>query len=94
MDVTTCECCKGLISPKAKACPHCGHPVGKKASETAHGRFAWGVVFLLSVLSIIGVFVATFMESDISAPQQCAVIAACIGFTVIPYCYARAVEKF
>jgi hypothetical protein len=43
---------------------------------------------------LFGIFWASFMANSISAPQQCAIIASCIGMTIVPYCYARAVEKF
>jgi hypothetical protein len=29
-----------------------------------------------------------------SAPQQASVFAGCLAAVVIPYCYARAVEKY
>lgn len=94
MEAIKCECCAASISPESKACPQCGHPTNRKRAESPHESLAWAVVFIASIFSLIGVVVAMFVEDNISAPQQCAAVAACIGFTVIPYCYARAVEKF
>jgi hypothetical protein len=94
MEMVKCECCDGPVSGAAVECVHCGHPTPKRRADHGHLRLAWGVVFFLSILSLFGVFFSTFLADHMSAPQQCAAIAACIGFTVIPYCYARAVEKF
>lgn len=94
MEMATCECCSGNVSPNADRCPHCGNQLEGIGLESKHEKFAWGVVFLLSLLNLFGVFWAMFLATDISAPQQAAIIAGCIGMTVIPYCYARAIEKF
>jgi len=61
---------------------------------TVHDKISWFVVWLFSIFSLFGIFWASFMANSISAPQQCAIIASCIGMTIVPYCYARAVEKF
>jgi len=94
MEMVKCECCEGPVSTASIVCVHCGHPTPAHKAEAGHGRFAWGVVFFLSILNLFGVFWAMFLASGISAPQQAAIISGCIGMTVIPYCYARAVEKF
>jgi len=79
------------MSDRARVCPLCGDPRLKAAF---HERMAWIIVFLLSIPSLLGVFWALFLATGISAPQQAATIAGCLGMTVIPYCYARAVEKY
>jgi hypothetical protein len=61
---------------------------------TGHDKFAWLMVWLSSIVSWFGIFWVSFMVHEISAPQQCAAIAGAIGFTLTPYCYARAVERF
>jgi hypothetical protein len=91
MAMTQCECCNANISDQAAMCISCGHPQEQRG---AHQSFAWVVVFLLSICSLLGVIWAMFIEDHISAIQQAATVAACIGFTVIPYCYARALEKY
>jgi hypothetical protein len=90
-ELVKCDCCGASMSERAAACPICGD---FNPRARGHERFAWLVVFLISIPSVFGAFWALLVDKGISAPQQCAVIAGCIAFTVIPYCYARAVEKF
>lgn len=91
MELIKCACCGGSMSDRARACPLCGD---EEQDRTFHGRLSWFVVWLFSIFSLLTIFWASFLASHISAPQQCAVIAGAIGMTVVPYCYARAVEKF
>lgn len=86
-----CDCCGGSMSNRATACPMCGDFTH---ASRGHERFAWVIVFLISIPSLLGAFWALALATNISAPQQCGIIAGCIAMTVIPYCYARAVEKF
>lgn len=79
------------MSKRATACPICGDFF---AQSRGHERFAWMIVFLVSIPSVLGAAWALLIAKDISAPQQCGIISGCIAMTVIPYCYARAVEKF
>jgi hypothetical protein len=90
-ELTDCECCGHKLSTRATTCPRCGDFV---AAPRGHERFAWFVTFFFSIGSLFFTGWALLFASGISAPQQCAIITGCIGFTVIPYCYARAVEKF
>lgn len=94
MELTKCECCEGPVSDAANSCVHCGHATPLQRHVTGHEKLAWAVVFLSSIGSLFTIFWTTFLADNISAPQQCAAIAAAIGFTVVPYCYARAVEKY
>lgn len=86
-----CTCCAGQISTEANACPHCGHA---PKSHSAHHAIAWFGVWIMSIISLVGILWALVLATGISAPQQAAIIAGFIGITVAPYCYARAVEKF
>ena len=94
MELKNCACCEGQVSSSCTSCVHCGHPTPLNRQVTGHEKLAWAVVFLSSIGSLLTIFWATFLADNISAPQQCAAIAGAIGFTVVPYCYARAVEKY
>lgn len=94
MELIKCECCDGPVSAAAVECVHCGHPTPKRQEAYGHRRLAWGVVYFISIFTLFGVFWTMFLASGFSAIQQATIIAGCIGLTVIPYCYARAVEKF
>jgi hypothetical protein len=48
---------------------------------------------MISIPAILVTFWALF-SSGLSAPQQASIFAGCMAATVIPYCYARAVEKY
>lgn len=91
MELAKCECCGANMSDRALACPMCGDAPNRL---TVHDKISWFVVWLFSIFSLFGIFWVSFMANGISAPQQCAIIASCIGMTIVPYCYARAVEKF
>ncbi|HET6805985.1 MAG TPA: hypothetical protein VFH59_11155 [Frateuria sp.] len=91
MELEKCACCGASMSKRALACPMCGDTPNRR---TFHDKLAWFVVWLFSIFSLLCIFWATFVADGISSPQQCAVIAGAIGFTLVPYCYARAVEKF
>jgi hypothetical protein len=91
MKLVKCQCCDSNMSDRAPACPTCGD-IGRRLDF--HSKLAWFVVWLFSIFSLFGTVWASVMVTGISAPQQCAIIAMCIGITVIPYCYARAVERF
>jgi hypothetical protein len=79
------------MSDRAAACPSCGDTA--KPRPNFHDKLSWFIVWLLSICSLFGIVWASVIANGISAPQQCAIIAGCIGLTVVPYCYARAVEK-
>lgn len=54
-----CPSCKGLVSPEAAACPHCGHPI-KPNRKSSSGL---GTVLFLGLL-ICFALVTTNMPSD------------------------------
>lgn len=91
VELGKCECCGHGISSRAPSCPRCGDVIPVRRS--GHEMFAYAVVFLISIPSLLGTVWALFLATGISAPQQCSVVAGCMALTVIPYCYARAVEK-
>ena len=91
MELVKCECCGGNLSDRAVACPLCGDTTKR---PSFHHKLAWFVVWLFSIFSLFGVIWASILATGVSAPQQCAIIAGCIGLTVVPYCYARAVDAF
>jgi hypothetical protein len=47
MKLTNCPVCQQQASPKAKACPSCGHPIRKPESAT---QLFFGIVFLAAML--------------------------------------------
>lgn len=91
MELEKCACCGANMSKRALACPMCGDTPNRL---TFHDKVAWFVVWLFSIFSLLTILWASFAADGLSAPQQCVVIAGAIGFTLVPYCYARAVEKF
>jgi hypothetical protein len=91
MELVKCTCCGGSMSDRAIACPLCGDTAKRRLNF--HDKLSWLVVWLFSIFSLFGIAWASFFANGISAPQQCAIIAGCIGMTIVPYCYARAVEK-
>lgn len=94
MELIQCECCEGNVSSVATSCVHCGNPTPSKRRGAGHAKFAWAVVFLASIGSLLSIFWASALADNLSAIQQCAVISSAIGFTVVPYCYARAVQMY
>jgi len=52
--------------------------------------FFWVITMLGCLAGGLGLVFALFLDS---APQQAAAAAISIGFAVVPYCFARAIEK-
>lgn len=75
------------MSSWAKSCVHCGW-----TRYRPFLRLSWAFVFVLSVLGMIGLLFAIF-SGTMSAPQQGAAAACSTGLAVIPYVWARAIEK-
>jgi hypothetical protein len=57
MALTECSECDGTVSSKASACPHCGYVINKPKRYTLFS-FLWDVVKLLTLLFLIGIFLA------------------------------------
>jgi hypothetical protein len=54
-------------------------------------NICWLFVLLGGIASVIQIFFT--MRDAISSPQQAAGMAIAIAYAVVPYCFARAVEK-
>ena len=54
---------------------------------------------IFHLVTLLGAFAATatmmdvLNAVDISAPQQAGTMSIALGFVIIPYCFARAVEQ-
>ena len=55
-------------------------------------RIIWLLSFIVSLLAFI--YLCICIRNVDTVMQQCVVAAESIGYAVIPYCMARAIEKF
>jgi len=79
-----------MLSPRAESCPNCGD---RRGSRGFLAKLAWLVTFLATLpaaaLTAWGLF-----GTEMSAPQQASLFAGAAALVVVPYCFARAVEKY
>ena len=94
-----CPSCRLENPPTAKRCD-CGHTFGEPVSsdpkgrvESASGQALARLVWVLAALGSVvgGINLALDWSSANGAPQQALIVAAGLAWTVIPYCFARAI---
>lgn len=67
-----CQACNGQVSPKAKACPSCGHPVPRRTSATT-----WILTAIAAVIIFVVVLAAT-QTVDSNNKRQADDLVECI----------------
>jgi len=71
MAIVKCKECKGRVSNKAEACPHCGVIIKR-------GKYGWGTVILTFVIIVVWVKACDSIGSSVSGSAPAASDAVCM----------------